>query len=353
VTGGASKPSTIESKSPTAAATNAPGSSRSPGPGGGLVSMLPIGVVRSCFRECRGTPRQGHFAPATRGRIEFSKQIQADCTLGLEDFSHVWIVFLFHMNTNVRSVAAAQAQRGHNFKSRVKPPKLRGRTVGVFCTRAPHRPNAVGLTLAKLDRVDGRTLHISALDLTDGTPVLDVKPYVPVYDSLPDAQCPAWCVDAATHRQQVSFTCEAIDAIDAAAEGGHLQFYTSGREVRRAIQQLLENDVRPDHSYRRFTDDKPAATMHFRLDMLKIGYTRLLQGHGDRAAVGAGGGKESSDGGDAPREASDSDGRRVSGIESSSGEAAATTPHVQVCEVVLETQADARAMELGLRPRYT
>jgi len=278
-------------------------------------SLLPIGMVRSCFRECRGTPRQGFFAPDTRGRIEFDKKLQPDCTDGLEDFSHIWIVFLFHMNNNKKSNNAAQQGRGYNFKTKVKPPKLKGKSVGIFCTRTPHRPNAVGLTLAKLERVDGRTLHISALDLTDGTPVLDVKPYVPVYDSLPEATCPAWCGEAATHRQRVSFTSEALDAIDAAANDHRLQFYTNGSDVRRAIQQLIENDVRPDHAYRRFTAGGASAVMHFRFDMLKIGYIRLPQ-------------QSSGDGNTSP------------------------VPHMQVCEVCVETEQDARDMERGLKKRY-
>ena len=274
-------------------------------------TLLPVGVVRSCFRECRGTPRQGFFAPATKGRIEFDKKIQPDCTMGLEDFSHIWIVFLFHMNNNHKHNNLAQTVRGHNFKSKVRPPKLRGKSVGVFCTRTPHRPNAVGLTLAKLDRVDGRTLHISALDLTDGTPVLDVKPYVPVYDALPTASCPSWCVDAALHRQTVSFTCEAIDAIDIAASQGRLKFYSTGSEIRKAIQQLLENDVRPDSSYRRYSDKSDSTLMHFRLDMLKIGYVRM-----------------------------------------STGDSGPSTPHVQVREIVVETNRQARQIELGHLKRY-
>ena len=281
------------------------------------VSLLPIGVVRSCFRECRGTPRQGFFAPATRGRIEFDTKLQPDCTLGLEEFSHVWIVFLFHMNNNIKSNKAAQTRRGHSFKTKVKPPKLQGKSVGIFATRTPHRPNAVGLSLAKLDKVDGRTLHISALDLTDGTPVLDVKPYVPVYDSVPEAFCPAWCGERTVHRQNVSFTCEAIDAIDSAAERGRLRFYQRGSDVRRAIQQLLENDVRPDAAYRRYSDHAATTILHFRLDMLKVGYRRLHQVQ-----------------------------------HSSTSEEVPSKPHVQVCEITVETKKDERAMAQGQVPRY-
>ena len=84
------------------------------------------------------------------------------------------IVFLFHKNTN-KAV-----------KAKVKPPRLDGAKVGVFASRSPHRPNPIGLTLAKLDGIVGNTLLLSAIDLLDGTPVLDIKPYVPDYDKPPN-----------------------------------------------------------------------------------------------------------------------------------------------------------------------
>lgn len=90
------------------------------------------------------------------------------------DFLSVRIVFLFHKNTN------------RTIKAKVKPPRLDGAKVGVFASRSPHRPNPIGLTLAKLDAIVGNTLYLSAIDLLDGTPVLDIKPYVPDYDKPPN-----------------------------------------------------------------------------------------------------------------------------------------------------------------------
>lgn len=83
-------------------------------------------------------------------------------------------MFLFHKNTN------------KTVKAKVKPPRLDGAKVGVFASRSPHRPNPIGLTLAKLDAIVGNTLYLSAIDLLDGTPVLDIKPYVPDYDKPPN-----------------------------------------------------------------------------------------------------------------------------------------------------------------------
>ncbi|XP_006143774.1 tRNA (adenine(37)-N6)-methyltransferase isoform X2 [Tupaia chinensis] len=91
--------------------------------------------------------------------------------MGLEQFSHVWILFVFHKN-------------GHlSCKAKVQPPRLNGAKTGVFSTRSPHRPNAIGLTLAKLEKVEGGTIYLSGIDMIQGTPVLDIKPYIAEYDS--------------------------------------------------------------------------------------------------------------------------------------------------------------------------
>lgn len=91
--------------------------------------------------------------------------------MGLEQFSHVWILFVFHKN-------------GHlSYKAKVQPPRLNGAKTGIFSTRSPHRPNAIGLTLAKLERVEGGAVYLSGIDMIHGTPVLDIKPYIADYDS--------------------------------------------------------------------------------------------------------------------------------------------------------------------------
>ncbi|XP_020600832.1 tRNA (adenine(37)-N6)-methyltransferase-like [Orbicella faveolata] len=139
--------------------------------------MMPIGFVQSCFKEKNGIPRQPSVCPAAKAKLCVSVRgftNPGHCLDGLENFSHVWIVFLFHKNTN-KAV-----------KAKVKPPRLDGTKVGVFASRSPHRPNPIGLTLAKLDGIVGNTLLLSAIDLLDGTPVLDIKPYVPDYDKPPN-----------------------------------------------------------------------------------------------------------------------------------------------------------------------
>eukprot|EP00066_Takifugu_rubripes_P021953 XP_011611219.1 PREDICTED: nef-associated protein 1 isoform X2 [Takifugu rubripes] len=140
----------------------------------GNVQTVPIGYISSCFSVKNATPRQPTICGPSRAELRIQQSVfnnPEHSLFGLEHYSHIWIVFVFHKN-------------GHlSYKAKVKPPRLDGKKVGVYSTRSPHRPNALGLTLAKLDKVVGDTLYLSDIDMIDGTPVLDVKPYIPEYDS--------------------------------------------------------------------------------------------------------------------------------------------------------------------------
>nr|XP_057934460.1 tRNA (adenine(37)-N6)-methyltransferase [Doryrhamphus excisus] len=140
----------------------------------GIIQTVPIGYISSCFSVKNGTPRQPTVCGPSRAELRLKQSVfnnPEHALLGLEQYSHVWVIFIFHKN-------------GHmHYKAKVKPPRLNGQRVGVYSTRSPHRPNALGLTLAKLDKIDGDTLHISNIDMIEGTPVLDIKPYIPDYDS--------------------------------------------------------------------------------------------------------------------------------------------------------------------------
>ncbi len=141
------------------------------------ISMRPIGRVESCFGEKFGTPRQSGLVPEARGRIVFSDEVPAGACRGLEDFSHVWIVFLFDQ---------VEEKDTRWF---VRPPRLGGNEKkGVFATRSPFRPNRIGLSLVKLEGVHDDSLVVSGLDLVDGTAVLDLKPYLPYVESVADAE---------------------------------------------------------------------------------------------------------------------------------------------------------------------
>ncbi|RHZ09641.1 hypothetical protein DYB31_002821 [Aphanomyces astaci] len=149
--------------------------------------VQPIATVQSCFAQCLGTPRQGLLAPLTRGRVLCHRNISPDTLDGLSDFSHVWITFVFHANTNGKNARAhdgllrrPSSKTSHTFRAKISPPMLK-RRMGIFATRTPHRPNPIGMTLAKIEQVDmaAKSIWVSGLDLVEGTPVLDLKPYVP------------------------------------------------------------------------------------------------------------------------------------------------------------------------------
>lgn len=141
------------------------------------VEMSPIGVVASCFDEKFGTPRQSGLVENAHGKIIFNDEVSPDACRGLAEFSHLWIVFLFDQvaDDEVRWL--------------VRPPRLGGNEKkGVFATRSPFRPNRIGLSLVKLVAVEDGYLEVGGLDLVAGTPVLDVKPYLPYVESVPEAR---------------------------------------------------------------------------------------------------------------------------------------------------------------------
>ncbi|MET0613775.1 MAG: tRNA (N6-threonylcarbamoyladenosine(37)-N6)-methyltransferase TrmO [Pseudomonas caspiana] len=140
-------------------------------------NVSPIGFVRSCFKEKFAIPRQPQLAPAARGVLELVAPFdQGDAVQGLEQVSHVWLLFLFHLALEDKP------------RLKVRPPRLGGnQSMGVFATRATHRPNGIGQSVVRLDKVEAGRLYLSGIDLLDGTPVLDIKPYVPYADSVPSA----------------------------------------------------------------------------------------------------------------------------------------------------------------------
>lgn len=140
-------------------------------------TVKPIGYVRSCFKEKFAIPRQPLLAPAAQGWIELLPPYdQADAIMGLEEISHIWVVFLFHATLESTP------------RLKVRPPRLGGnQSIGVFASRATHRPNGIGQSAVRLERAEPGRLWVSGIDLLDGTPVLDIKPYVPYADSLPSA----------------------------------------------------------------------------------------------------------------------------------------------------------------------
>ncbi|MBI2387958.1 MAG: tRNA (N6-threonylcarbamoyladenosine(37)-N6)-methyltransferase TrmO [Elusimicrobia bacterium] len=163
-----------------------------------------IGKLRSCFREKFGTPRQPLLVPGATATLTIAREFLPEHSLaGLERFSHVWLISYFHLNTN------------KTVRPKIHPPRLKGESVGLFASRSPHRPSPIGLSLARLVRIEGATLHLAGIDLVDGTPILDVKPYIPEWDSVPHAS-PGWVKDAPFPVLRVEMSAAAKNDIKAA-----------------------------------------------------------------------------------------------------------------------------------------
>jgi tRNA-Thr(GGU) m(6)t(6)A37 methyltransferase TsaA len=137
------------------------------------LTAKPIGFARSPFKEKADAPRQAPLASGTKGSIEILPEFR-DGLSDLDGFERIWILFWF--------------DRAVGWHSKVLPPRSEEKR-GVFATRSPHRPNPIGMSAVRLERVDFEAgiLHILDLDLIDGTPVLDIKPYIPYADAFPDA----------------------------------------------------------------------------------------------------------------------------------------------------------------------
>lgn len=147
-----------------------------------MTEMKIIARIRTELPEKFGVPRQSGLVPQLRGRVIFEPEYRnPEAVRGLEDFSHIWLIWQF-----------SRAVR-EGWSPTVRPPRLGGnRRMGVFATRSPFRPNALGLSSVRLDRVEldpalGPVLHVSGADLMDGTPIFDIKPYLPYTDSHPQA----------------------------------------------------------------------------------------------------------------------------------------------------------------------
>ncbi len=128
-------------------------------------NFSPIGVIESPFPDRRGTPRQPNLVRAATARIKFDKtKIQYEYFKELEEFSHIWIIWVFHENTNLDS---------NRIAAKIKPPRLHGTKVGCLSTRSPHRPNPIGLSVSEIISVGVDYIDIHCVDMISGTPVLD------------------------------------------------------------------------------------------------------------------------------------------------------------------------------------
>ena len=189
-----------------------------------------IGVIRSCFTEKFGIPRQPGMVRSATARLEFLPPFnREEMVRGLDQFSHIWIHFIFH-----ETVA-------EGWKPTVRPPWLGGRKrIGVFASRSPHRPNHLGLSAVRLEAVVHREgkiwLELSGIDLLDGTPVIDIKPYIPYSD------CIAGASGGYAHGCQAELPV-VFDAGPAAFCSRYM--VETGRNIELLIEEMIRHDPRP------------------------------------------------------------------------------------------------------------
>ena len=195
-------------------------------------TLTPIAHIRSEFREKFGIPRQSGLVDALRAQVVFTPPFRnADALRGLEDYSHLWLIWQFSQ------VVAAGAD-GANWSPTVRPPRLGGNVrMGVFATRSPYRPNALGLSCVRLvgvqpDGPEGPVLTVAGADLLDGTPIYDIKPYLPGVDAHPEAAA-GFAGPAAAH------------ALTVRDPGGCLAALPPRQ--RAALEGVLQNDPRPGY----------------------------------------------------------------------------------------------------------
>ena len=211
--------------------------------------MRPIAHIHSDFATKFGIPRQSGVVGSLQAEIIFEPEFRSrDAVRGLEAFSHIWLIWEF--SENVRA----------DWSPTVRPPRLGGNVrMGVFATRSPFRPNPIGLSCVRLEDITfsdarGPVLHVAGADLMDGTPIYDIKPYIPYADCHPDA---AAGFTAQTQFHHLTMVCDAglwarVPAVQQAA-----------------LQGVLENDPRPSYQHdpeRVYGMEFGGLEVHFKVD---------------------------------------------------------------------------------------
>ncbi len=205
-----------------------------------MYTLEKIAEVESPFTDRFGIPRQPGLVDAHGSlRLESGFDDPAMCD-GLDGFSHLWVTFIFHANAD------------QGWKPKVKPPRLGGKKqIGVYASRSPFRPNFLGLSALKIEGVERENkvsrIHVSGLDLLNGTPVVDIKPYVGYTDALTETR-DGFAPEPPAVIQQVIFSPVAEQV---------LQSRPNGAEARQLIEQILSFDPRPAYQ-----QGKPSSRQH-------------------------------------------------------------------------------------------
>lgn len=191
------------------------------------LTIRPIGYIRSDFKEKFGVPRQSGRAPSLSAEIVLLPEFRnPDFFRGIEEFSHLWLLFDFSQT------------REAGYSPTVRPPRLGGnKRVGVFASRSPFRPNHIGLSCVRLAELkqtqnEGVVLVVTGADLLDGTPILDIKPYLPYADSRPQATG-GYASENQAHRLQVEFPAPLLERVP--------------KDKRAGLCECLADDPRPSY----------------------------------------------------------------------------------------------------------
>ena len=192
-------------------------------------TILPIAHIRTDFPDKFGIPRQSGLVPELTARIVFEPDYRDPHALvGLEGYSHLWLIWQF-------STVAAEYAAGKRWRPTVRPPRLGGNARrGVFATRSPYRPNALGLSCVELAGIEDGDLLVKGADLLDGTPIYDIKPYLPYVDAHPEAR--GGFADATAH---YGLKVECDPAFLAKLP----------KEKQAALLGVLQNDPRPAYQH--------------------------------------------------------------------------------------------------------
>ena len=204
--------------------------------------MKQIAHIETLFPSKFGVPRQAGLVEAP-ARVVFEPEYRvAEAVRGLEDFDYVWLIWKFHLNGQQANKSTSQQDfdDSSTWSPTVRPPRLGGnRRMGVFATRSPFRPNAIGLSSVRLLKVEqdshlGPVLYVEGADLVDGTPILDIKPYLPYADSHPDARG-GFAQEAPESRLTVEDPNNLLAAMDEA--------------TRKVLVETLAQDPRPHYQH--------------------------------------------------------------------------------------------------------
>ena len=208
-----------------------------------------IGYIHSPYKEKFAVPRQPGLVPSATAELEIvAPYNDINAFSGLASFSHLWLVFIFHKNSDANS--------DNKWSPTVRPPRLGGnKRVGVFATRSPCRPNPIGLSLVEfhgIKQVNGKIfLTLSNIDLVEGTPIVDIKPYIPYADAKPDAFA-GFAQEKPEPLMQVHFSKQAVEIIK--------QVNHSYPTLQLLISEVLQQDPRP--AYKKGKADSKTYAVH-------------------------------------------------------------------------------------------